>query len=674
MEKIIIGSAQINNGFAGQFYLPYSIGIVQAYFSHNSIDSSRFEFLPTIYKRESLKFCVDKLKKCKIVLFSVYVWNQNISLKIAEELKKIDPKKFIIFGGPSVPDSYENKSEIFLKKNRFIDICVHQEGERTLLQLLDNFPNKNFSLIPNISYLDKNNNFFNNPNIPRLNSFENVPSPYLAGVFNNLIKENPKERWLASWETNRGCPFSCSYCDWGSATNSKVARMELDRVYAELDWFSKNKIEFIFCCDANFGMLPRDYEIVLKAIENKKKYGYPHVLSVQNTKNARERAYKVQKLLADNGLSKGVTLAMQSVDSHTLKAIKRDNISIADYQELQSRFTKDGIATYTEFILGLPGDTFESFAKGVSDVIEAGQHNRIQFNNLSILPNAEMARKTYLDEHEIVTIETPIVNPHGSLDETPEDGIFEKQELVISTKNLNKQDWIKTRIYASISEFFYFNKILQIPIIFLHKLEKISFEEIFLDLMKLKDNSKYKIISSIINSLNSHAESIAAGGAEFRLNKEWLGIYWPPGEYEYIDLLKKNNLDLFYKEATDYFCEKISNNKTKEIILECIKINNSMMRKPFEKKNIIIESKYNIIECFDLMRLNLNFNLEINEFLYKIIKNDYVYDNWDEWMREVIWYGHRSGKYTCKIIRLDSKDNARKKVQELNIIGNSYIV
>ena len=87
-------------------------------------------------------------------------------------------------------------------------------------------------------------------------------------------------------------------------------------------------------------MLPRDYDIALKAVENKNKYGYPKVLSVQNTKNARERAYKVQKLLADNGLSKGVTLAMQSVDSHTLKEIKRDNISIEDYQELQKDLQK----------------------------------------------------------------------------------------------------------------------------------------------------------------------------------------------------------------------------------------------------------------------------------------------------------------------------------------------
>ena len=86
-------------------------------------------------------------------------------------------------------------------------------------------------------------------------------------------------------------------------------------------------------------MLPRDYEIAKRAAENKKKYGYPHVLSVQNTKNARERAYKVQKLLAESGLSKGVTLAMQSIDPHTLKIIKRDNISIDDYSDLQKRFS-----------------------------------------------------------------------------------------------------------------------------------------------------------------------------------------------------------------------------------------------------------------------------------------------------------------------------------------------
>ena len=72
-----------------------------------------FKFLPTIYKREPLNECVKKLLDCDIVLFSSYVWNEKISLKIAEELKKIDPNKLIIFGGPSVPDNMTIKLKNF---------------------------------------------------------------------------------------------------------------------------------------------------------------------------------------------------------------------------------------------------------------------------------------------------------------------------------------------------------------------------------------------------------------------------------------------------------------------------------------------------------------------------------------------------------------------------------
>ena len=673
-KKFIVGSTQINNGFAGQFYLPYSIGLLQAYFIHNSIDKDKITFLNTIYKREEFETCVNKLISSDIVLFSLYVWNENITLEIAKKIKKIDKKKFIIVGGPSVPDNLDGKAEKFLRDNPFIDVCIHQEGERTILKLLDEFPNNNLLDTPNISFF-KGNKFYNNKNLVRLKSFENSPSPYLCGIFDNLIKKNPQERWLASWETNRGCPFSCAYCDWGSATNSKVSRIELDRVFRELDWFSKNKVEFIFCCDANFGMLPRDYEIALKAVKNKKKYGYPKVLSVQNTKNARERAYKVQKLLADNGLSKGVTLAMQSVDPHTLKSIKRDNISIEDYKELQRRFTEDGITTYTEFILGLPGDTYESFADGVSDIIKSGQHNRIQFNNLSILPNAEMARDEYIKKHKIKTIFTPIVNPHGSLDEDPKDGIKEKQELVISTNSLSKEDWIKTRLYASVSEFFYFNKVLQIPIMFKSILEKKSYKNIFEELMALQNNKEFSTIASVIKSLRDHALSITKGNFEFILDKETLGIFWPPGELEYIKILKKNKFDQFYEECIKYFCntgELYINN----ILLDCINLNKSMMRRPFEKQDEELSISYNIFDCYTLIKKNKKFSIKKSKQKLKIIKSDFVYETWDDWAREVIWYGHRSGKYTCKII--DLKKNSINKLENKEsvskIIGNSYIV
>ena len=89
-----------------------------------------------------------------------------------------------------------------------------------------------------------------------------------------------------------------------------------------------------------------------------------------------------KKILSDAGLNKGVALSMQSVDMPTLEAIKRDNISLNTYMELQRRFTRDKVETYSDLILGLPGETYESFVKGVDLLMENGQHNRIQFKQL----------------------------------------------------------------------------------------------------------------------------------------------------------------------------------------------------------------------------------------------------------------------------------------------------
>ena len=665
-NKIKVGATQINNGFSGQYYLPYSIGLLYAFVKKNSSDPERYDFNSIIYKRKHLDDCFEHLKDRNVVLFSTYVWNENISLEIAKKLKKYDKSKFIIFGGPSVPDNKFGKAEAYLKKNNFIDILIHQEGERTILKLLDEYPNNKLSETHNISYFE-NKKYKNIPNLPRLKDFEKVPSPYLTGIFDDLIKENPKEKWLASWETNRGCPFSCTYCDWGSATNSKVARMHLDRVYAELDWFSKNKVEFIFCCDANFGMLPRDYDIALKAAENKKKYGYPHVLSVQNTKNARERAYKVQKLLADTGLSKGVTLAMQSIDMHTLKNIKRDNISIEDYQELQKRFTKDNIPTYTEFILGLPGDTYDSFAKGVSDVIDSGQHNRIQYNNLSILPNAEMADPDYLKNNKIRIVEGPIVNIHGSLDESPQDGIHERQQLVISTNTLSFKDWKKTRIYASISELIYFNKLLQIPLLVLNKIEKLEFQALFEYFMN--SPKKFEVLHRINKNFDDHATQISKGKSEFLYKDGLLDIYWPPGEFEYINLVLNDQLNNFYREIDEYFSQLCTSKFNKLIFKQSLELNQKMMRLPHNTENIKFEDKYNIFESYQsILKLgDFNFSESQPKFL-KIINNDLKFKNINDWLKNVIWYGHRSGKYLCKV----ETDKTRNKEKDITDKGQLY--
>ena len=123
-------------------------------------------------------------------------------------------------------------------------------------------------------------------------------------------------------------------------------------------------------------------------------------------------------------MHKSVNLAMQSTNPTTLQEINRGNISLEDYRVLQRQFLDEGIPTYSDLIIGLPGDTYNSFVNSVEELILSGQHHRIQFNNLSILPNAEMAQPTYLEKHQIRTVGIPIVNMHGSPIETPLDWLL----------------------------------------------------------------------------------------------------------------------------------------------------------------------------------------------------------------------------------------------------------
>ena len=101
-----ISGIQINNGFSGNYYLPYSIGLLSVFYEKYS-KYKDFEFDQMIYKRDSIHKICDKLKSSDVLLFSTYVWNINISLEIAKRVKIINPNVINIFGGPSVPDKAE---------------------------------------------------------------------------------------------------------------------------------------------------------------------------------------------------------------------------------------------------------------------------------------------------------------------------------------------------------------------------------------------------------------------------------------------------------------------------------------------------------------------------------------------------------------------------------------
>ena len=91
----------------------------------------------------------------------------------------------------------------------------------------------------------------------RTAELDNIPSPYLTGILDKFFdgKLSPMI------QTNRGCPFSCSFCVDGSPEVMKVNNFSIERVNSEINYIATHVPEetrSMFIIDLNFGMIPRD--------------------------------------------------------------------------------------------------------------------------------------------------------------------------------------------------------------------------------------------------------------------------------------------------------------------------------------------------------------------------------------------------------------------------------
>ncbi len=692
-NKIKVGMVQINNSFDNQHYLPLSLGFLHSYAQENAKNIEDFEFLTPIHKRTSVDEAVKHLEGADIVAFSTYVWNYRISSEIAKRLKEKKPETIIVFGGCHVPEpnilvdayvkgkneryeEYIEKGGIsnlekmclekgsssvtafsyydeqrdkglksFLEQNRFVDIASTGEGEIIFSSLLEKFPNREWGGVPGIHYLDEKGNLRSSFPPTKIENLNDVPSPYLNGYFNELMATNTDGKWIALFETNRGCPFACRFCDWGIGAKNRMSEYDLEsRIFKEIDWISDNGIEFVYCCDANFGMYKaRDMAIAERFASNKKEKGFPHRFSVQNTKNSTEASYEIQRVLNDSGLDKGVLLAFQSLHEPTLKAIDRGNIKLSNYHELQRRFTQEGIATFSDIILGLPLETYKTFAEGVSTLIENGQHNRIQFNNLSILPNAPMVED--IKKYGIELVESDMINIHGSLGEWA-DNIYERQQLVVGTNTMPKEDWVRARNFGYMTAFLHFDKATQVPNILLNRQYGIGYNEI-IDTF-IENPLKGKTLEEVSSLFSDHARNLQRGGAEYIHSKDWLDIWWPVDEYALIKLATEEKLDEFYKEAEatmSYILQKKGHSGYEEILSDSIRLNKELLKMPFNEEDKIVEVNHNLDEIYREGLIGNKPEIRKEKNLYIVDRKKDKWDSWEDWSRRVVWWGNKKGDY-----------------------------
>ena len=67
-------------------------------------------------------------------------------------------------------------------------------------------------------------------------------------------------------------------------------------------------------------------------------------------------------------------------------------------------YTNRGIMAYSELILGLPGETYESFSEGIETLFECGQHKSVIVYPCELLPNSQLGSKDAVEKYKIEKI------------------------------------------------------------------------------------------------------------------------------------------------------------------------------------------------------------------------------------------------------------------------------
>ena len=455
------------------YYLPYSAGVILSYALAPEKVSAAWELDHLVWRREPVETLALKLSTSDVVAFSTYVWNHRYNYKLARRIKTLNPNCLIVFGGP---EPAIEDPELFVKEP-FMDLVIKMEGEMTFRHILEDH-GSDYTHIPGL-LINSPSGLINTGDPKRINDLDDVPSPYLTGIFDRVMAENPEVIWNATLETNRGCPYQCTFCDWGSLTYNKVKKFELQRVYDELDWIGEH-CGFVTITDANFGMfVERDNMIVDKLIEVQKRWNKLASFSMTWAKNQKNEVVDIVKKLIDESpnFGQGLTVSVQSMDNDVLENIKRRNLDQHKIDEIFALCDKNNIPVYTELILGLPGETVESWKEAFWKIFRAGNHGGINILQCQLLENAEMnllQKKLY--KLESVPVYDYMSGSYGDVD------LNESIDVVVSTKTIPRELMLDTLVWSSFIQTFHINGLSTYIARYLAKAQDIDYSKFYEDL------------------------------------------------------------------------------------------------------------------------------------------------------------------------------------------------
>lgn len=324
-----------------------------------TINNRMEDILEDIYRR-----------KPDVIGFSCYIWNIGMVEKLMGELHKLLPKLPVFLGGPEV--TYD--ADKLLRKYPYLTGIFIGEGEATFAQVVKYYVKKNPESLEDIPGLMLRSGM--TPERKPLN-LTDVPFLYddMAPFTNRIIY----------YETQRGCPFRCSYCL--SSIDKTVRFRDIEVVKKELAFFLEKKVKQVKFVDRTFNC-NHDHAMAVW------QYLYDHDNGVTNFHfEIAGDILREDEIALVAKMRPGLVqfeIGVQSTNTDTLREIRR----VMDIEKLKQVVAAlkaaHNVHIHLDLIAGLPYEDYDSFARSFDDVY-AMEPEQLQLGFLKVLKGSYMA-------------------------------------------------------------------------------------------------------------------------------------------------------------------------------------------------------------------------------------------------------------------------------------------
>lgn len=404
---------------------------------------------------QDLKKALDESPPAVLGL-SNYAWNQRLTRQFARYAKAVNPETMTVLGGPNWPLTVGEQEE-FARDVSEIDVFVEgttYEGEVAFGHLIQRFVDVGGRIDGVLEQppagcvlINRKSEFHKGIAVDRITDLDEIPSPYLAGYLDPYFETG----YFPLIQIARGCPFTCQFCNSSVTENNRVYAHSIDNVKEDLLYIAKRvKPEITLCtADDNFGMYKRDEEIADYIRHLQDTYEWPKYIRTTTGKNSAERIIRVMRKVRG---ALPMTAAVQSMNPEVLKNIQRDNIKISDYEKIQQELLEQGMQSYGELILCLPGETKASFMDAVKSFLDAGSQ-RVSAHQLMLLHGAPLANPETRVKYGFETRFRVVARNIGNYTGEP---VVEIEEMVVATPDLSYEDYIQCRIFHLLLTIFHY--------------------------------------------------------------------------------------------------------------------------------------------------------------------------------------------------------------------------